>query len=268
MDIKTLKTLLIDGDGVLWLANEPVSGLNSLFNALTARGIDWALLTNNATHLPETYIDKLGRFGVTARPDQVFTSSTVTARYLLDQFGPGSGVYVLGAPALVTVLRRSGLNACSGEERPDFPIAAVVVGLDRDVSYQRLTIATLLIRSGVPFIGTNPDKTIPIPEGLAPGAGTFIAAVQAATDVEPVIIGKPEPTMFEVALRYFGAEPGTTAMLGDRLETDILGAQRVGLGTIAVLTGVTTREEIDQSNYKPDFVFDSIAELANALDHA
>lgn len=268
MDIKSLKTLLIDGDGVLWRSDEPIDGLNHLFDALAARGIDWALLTNNATQTPAHYLQKLAGFGVAVRQEQVITNGTVAARYLVDRYGPGAGVYVTGAPALVTMLRDAGLDAVSGDQPPAEPVAAVVVALDRDVSYARLTMATRLIRAGAAFIGTNPDKTIPLADGPAPGAGAFIAAIAAATDTSPVIIGKPEPAIFEAALRHFRADPATTAMLGDRLETDILGAQRLGLGTIAVLTGVATPEQIAQSSYKPDLVFDSIAELANELDHA
>jgi 4-nitrophenyl phosphatase len=137
--------------------------------------------------------------------------------------------------------------------------------MDRSMTYDRLAIATRLIRAGVPFIGTNPDRTIPSALGLMPGAGTTLAALRASTDVDPVVIGKPEPAIFQSAVRRLGANPATTAMIGDRLETDILGAQRIGIGSIGVLTGVMTRQSIAESEYKPDKVFDSIAELAEEL---
>ena len=266
MELATLSTLLIDGDGVLWRGNDAIPGLNHFFEALFHSGIDWALLTNNATRHRDAYLEKLGGFGITARIEQVFTSANVTAEFLSERFPAGSTVYLLGEEGIHRTLQEAGFDVRVGPEYP--PDATVVVaGMDRALNYERLAVATRLIRAGVPFIGTNPDRTIPSPLGLLPGAGTTLAALRASTDVEPIVIGKPEPAIFQSAMRCLNANQDTTAMLGDRLETDILGAQRVGIGSIGVLTGVMTRQSIENSDYKPDLVFESIAELADALGH-
>lgn len=266
MDLLSVSTLLIDGDGVLWRGNDALPGLSAFFDVLNQHSIRWALLTNNATRHRSAYLEKLAGLGIEARADQIFTSGVVTARYLAEQFPDSSVVYVLGEDGLQRTLREAGFDVRTG---PDYPAnaAAVVAGMDRALTYDKLAVATRLIRTGVPFVGTNPDRTIPSPLGLLPGAGTTLAALRAATDVEPTVIGKPEPAIFRSAMRELSADPDTTAMLGDRLETDILGAQKAGIGTIGVLTGVMTRESIERSDYRPDFVFDSIAELTAALDH-
>lgn len=264
MDLTTLSTLLIDGDGVLWREKDAIPGLDRFFNVLADCGIQWVLLTNNATRRPEAYLEKFAGFGIEVQYDQIFTSAVVTAEYVADHFPAGSVVYVLGEDGIQHALREAGFDVRVG---PDYPAGAVAVvaGMDRKLDYDRLGVATRLIRSGAAFIGTNPDRTIPNPLGLLPGAGTTLAALRASTDAEPIVIGKPEPAIFEAAMQHLQADPATTAMLGDRLETDILGARRIRIGSIGVLTGVMTRQMIANSDYQPDLLFDSIAELADAL---
>ncbi len=266
-DLNSIQTLLLDGDGVLWHSDEPVPGLNELFRVIDERNINWALLTNNATRTAQHYVDKLEKFGVRASVENIFTSTGVTAAYLRERFDEGAGMYIIGEIGLAETLRGAGFDVFSGEEMPEKPIAAVVVAMDRSLTYRKLDIATRLIRGGAAFIGTNPDKTIPTPEGLSPGSGTMQAALIASTDVEPVIIGKPQTAIFEAAMQHFNACPETTFMVGDRLETDILGAVRAGIGSILVLTGASTREMIAQQDYAPDYVFESIKELAEALNN-
>ncbi len=268
MELAHLKTLLIDGDGVLWRASEPIFGLRRFFNVLKARGIDWALLTNNSTTTVRAYVHKLQGFGITeATPDQVFTSSTVTATIMRERFALGSPVYVIGESGVKDTLAEAGFTVLDGENQPD-QVVAVVVGMDRQISYAKLTVGSRLIRAGAAFIATNADKTFPTPQGLIPGAGSIVAALAAATDREPQVIGKPNTPIFETAMRRFKAIPATTAMLGDRLETDVMGGQRAGIGTILVLSGVSTQADLQASDVIPDLVFDSIAELADALEHA
>jgi 4-nitrophenyl phosphatase len=137
----------------------------------------------------------------------------------------------------------------------------VVVGVDFDLTYAKLKNATLEIRRGAKFVGTNADRTFPGTEGLIPGAGAILAALEAATDIRPFVIGKPEPAMFEMALEKMHADPASTAVLGDRLDTDIEGAQRVGLVSILVLTGVTNRVMLEKSRIRPNLVFENLAEL-------
>ena len=143
------------------------------------------------------------------------------------------------------------------EENP----LAVVVGMDRQFTYDKLTKATLLIRSGLPFYATNPDKTFPTPRGLEPGAGAIIASVQAATDVEPFMAGKPQATMMQVALERLGTSADQTLAVGDRLETDILGGKSAGCRTALVLSGVCTQADLEASSSRPDLVADDLTQL-------
>lgn len=267
MELHTLKTLLIDGDGVLWRGNEPLPDLRRFFDVLAARGIEWALLTNNAMRTLDDYLEKFARFGIPADPQRIFTSAIATAHYLRERFPAGAPLYVIGEAGLKQALAAEGFIVCDGEQPPE-RAAAVVAALDRQINFAKLTIATRLIRSGVPFIVPNRDGSFPAADGLTPGSGAIVAALVAATDVEPLVIGKPEAGIFHAAMRHLNADPATTAMLGDRLETDILGAQRVGIGSILVLSGVTDRAMLEASPIKPDWVFESIAEIADALNHA
>jgi 4-nitrophenyl phosphatase len=188
-------------------------------------------------------------------PDEVLTSAQATAVYLQTVLPPGAAVYAIGMDGLHTALAEAGFV-----ER-DQDVAAVVVGMDIRFTLQKASTATLLIRAGARFVGTNPDRTFPSERGILPGNGALLAMIEAATDVHPTIIGKPESALYQTALRRLGAEPSTTAVLGDRLETDILGAQRLGLYTLLVLSGVTDRQHLASSEIQPDLVFEDVAEL-------
>lgn len=155
-------------------------------------------------------------------------------------------------------MRQAGFNLISDSSQP---AAAVVAGIDQTLTYEKLKHAAFLIQRGARFVGTNGDLTFPAEEGLAPGAGAILAAIEAATGVKPVLIGKPERLMFDVAVQKLGSNPARTAMLGDRLETDILGGQRAGLKTILVTTGVDTEESIREKGIIPDAVFSGIEAL-------
>lgn len=257
--------LLIDGDGVLWEADHPMPGLNHFFEVLSDRGIVWGLVTNNAMRPPETYVEKLAGFGVTATSDHIFSSATVMADYLREKYPAASPIYVVGETGVRNAIASAGFTLHTDHQEPA-EVRAVVVGVDRQLTYDKLRIAATLIRQGAEFIGTNPDPTFPTPGGLIPGAGTVIAAVATASGQQPRIIGKPSPTIFQLAMKGLGGSPATTAMLGDRLDTDIAGAQPLGIGTILVLSGVTTREEAQSSSIRPDLIFDGIAQLADELE--
>ena len=173
-----------------------------------------------------------GQPGIPTRPEQVIVRRRTTG--VRRHYAPGTPVYVIGEAGIRQALAEAGF--------PEDPAAArlVVVGLDFGLTYDMLKTATLRINAGADFIGTNGDLTFPLPEGIAPGNGSVLAALQAATGVKPLVIGKPEVAMFEVAVERLGVEPGQVVMIGDRLETDILGAQRAGLKTILVLSGVVS----------------------------
>ncbi len=268
MDLTTLQTILIDGDGVLWHSNEAIPGLGHFFDVLEQRGINWALLTNNNTRTVGDYVQKLRDFGIDANKSLVFTSSTVTANYLEQRYGPGSPVHAIGMRGVIETLKDAGFVVSYGKEMPRHRIVAVAAGMDRAITHAKIKVAMRLILDGAEFVATNTDGSFPTPDGLNPGTGMVIGALQAVTGIEPSVIGKPERAIYVAAMRRLDAALATTAMLGDRLETDILGAQRVGIGTIAVLTGITTREQIATSDVQPDLVYESIAELADALKTA
>jgi 4-nitrophenyl phosphatase len=260
MTNRTFDTLLIDGDGVLWEANTPMPGFVEFFAALKQLKIQWGLLTNNGTKTVSDYVEKFANFGVTASADQIFSSAAVTASYVHETCGAGSAVYVIGQSGLIESLASAGFEVHSGEEIPSH-VDAVVVGVDRAINYGKIRVAMRLIRAGALFIATNPDPTFPTPDGLDPGAGSIVAAVATASGKQPVMMGKPESEMFYVALKHLGTTPERTAMLGDRLDTDIAGARGIGLHTILVLSGVTRESDLDISPVQPDRVMQDIQAL-------
>ena len=265
MNLATLKTILIDGDGVIWRANEAVPGALDFFDLLKQRDMDWALLTNNNTHTVADYVAKLRGFGIDADPSHVFTSCTVTANYLRQRYGPGAPVHVVGMDGLTMTLAEAGFDLSSGETMPDHPVVAVAAGMDRAITYDKIKVAMRLILGGAEFVAANTDPSYPVPDGLNPGTGMITCMLQTVTGVKPTIMGKPERPIYEAALKRFNADVTTTAMLGDQLVTDILGAQRLGICAIQVLTGVVTREELAASPIRPDLVFEDLGELATAL---
>ncbi len=265
MDLTNLRTILIDGDGVLWRSTEAVPGLNTFFETLEKRGIRWALLTNNNTRTVDEYVEKLRGFGINANRRHVYSSVTATISYLKGRYGAGAALHVVGMPSLIDSLEKAGFELSTGEQAPTHPVKAVVAGMDRALNYEKVKVAMRLILGGAEFVATNTDGSFPTPEGLFPGTGMVIGALQATTDIAPTVIGKPERAIFEAAIQGLHADPESTAMLGDRLETDILGGQRAGITTILVLTGVTTPAYLEKSQIKPDYVYQSIAELAADL---
>ncbi len=259
-DLKNLRGLLIDMDGVLWRGDEAVPGLDRFINTLREQGICFVLATNNNTKTPSGFAEKAASLGAHVLPEEVLTATTATIHYLRKRYPAGTRLYAIGEEALKDQLEAAGfLLAEQG-------VAAVVAAMDRNLTYEMLKRATFLINDGAEFIGANPDVVYPTPEGLAPGSGMVIAALQATTGCAPVIIGKPEIGMFQIGLERMNLPAARCASLGDRLDTDIAGGQRAGLRTILVLSGVTTPEILTASSVQPDWVFASIKELGEALD--
>lgn len=258
-DLSKIRGLILDMDGVLWRGETPLGDLPAIFSTLADRHLKIMLATNNATRAPRQYIEKLNRLGVNGlQTDQVINSSQATAFYLAEKFPDGGPVYVVGEEGLFEVLEEKGFR------HTDRNVLAVVAGLDRTITYEKLKKATLLIRAGALFVGTNPDPTFPIPEGQAPGSGSILAAIQTASGVDPTIIGKPFGTMYEVALRRMGVSPQEVLVIGDRLETDIAGGQTIGAHTALVLSGVTTAEQAAAWRPAPDLVAQDLTELVNS----
>ena len=259
MILSEIKAVVSDMDGVLWRGDEPLPGMVDFFQMLRERNLPFVLATNNSMKAPADYVVKLAKLGV---PDvsvtHILTSSTTTVSYLQANYPAGSPVHVLGGDGLRRVLQDGGFRL------DDTAPKAVVVGLDQNLTYEKLKKASFLIRGGAAFIATNQDDTIPTPEGLAPGAGSLVAALKASTGKQPLVMGKPDAPMFEAALRLLGTNPSETLMIGDRLNTDITGAALLGFKTALVLSGVATRAEAEISTLKPDGIFDHLAALRSA----
>ena len=243
-----IRHLVIDMDGVLWHGEEPMPGMQEFFAFLKQCHIGFVLATNNSTRTPEQYVAKLARFGVEVPIESVLTCSLAAAAYLATIAPPGTHVYPIGEDGVRQALEQQGFVLTDEEA------AYVVVGMDRQMTWKKLATAALLIQAGAVWVGTNPDVSFPNEHGLVPGNGAQLAALEAATGVAPVVVGKPEPWVYEQALQRMGARPEHTAALGDRLDTDIAGGQRAGLATVLVLSGIATQADLDTSPVKPDLV--------------
>ena len=264
LQLNMIRALIIDADGVLWHGRRPLPGVSAFFDFLCARQIAFIIATNNSSRPASDVVERLAEMNVRITESQVLTSAEATARFLPRIVQRGARVFLIGGPGIMDMLTRAGYQLV--EQGAD----VVVVGMDTTLTFEKLKRATLEIRRGAKFVGTNADKTFPSSEGIILGAGSILAALQAATDVAPIVIGKPERAMFDIAVEKMGVPREATAMLGDRLETDIEGAARAELKTILVLTGVTTREMLAQSAIQPDFVFGDLDALregwARAID--
>ena len=250
--LRSITSLIIDMDGVLYRGQERLPGAREFLAHLVEGEVTFILATNNSTLTPQQYVGKLAAMDIAVTEDHILTSGQASALYLAQVAGRGTKVYAIGEDGLFAALKEQGFQLT--EEKAQY----VVVGLDRQVTWDRLRIATLAIRAGATFIGTNPDTTLPTEEGLVPGTGAILAALEAATGVSPQVIGKPQPTLLELAMDRMGVDRNGTAIVGDRLETDILGGKNAGITTVLVLGGITQREELNDSPYQPDFVFDGI----------
>lgn len=242
-------------DGVLWLANEPLCDLSVLFNNFKDHGIKVVLASNNATYNSDEFLNKLHSMGAELEAWQIVSSAMAMVFLLKKHFSTGGPIHVVGSPSLIEHLQKNGFY--HSDENP----LAVIVSMDRDFSYQKMKRAADFVRQGLPFFGTNPDLTYPTPDGLAPGAGACIAAVEAASGKKAVMAGKPNPYLFEVAMERLGTAPEKTLAVGDRLETDILGGYRAGCKTLLVLSGVAQIEDLENWSPKPDLVLNNIMEL-------
>jgi 4-nitrophenyl phosphatase len=271
----SIKSLTLDMDGVLWKEATPIGDLPATFARIRERGLTVAFATNNGTRTPEQYVEHLAGFGVQAEAWQVVTSSLVVAHLLSQRFGPnppsplpyqgrgGKGglgpVFAIGEAGVMNALRAKGFELLSVDEAER--AQAVVMGIDCQINYIKMREATLLVRRGVPFYATNPDKTFPTPRGEIPGAGAWVSVIVTATGVEPVYAGKPAPYLLELARERLGTTKEETLVVGDRLETDIAGGQAAGMPCALVLSGVSTREEGEAWRPGVDVIAEDLGEL-------
>lgn len=256
----TIKALILDMDGVLWTENNPIGDLPKIFQNISDRSIKVALATNNSTRTPSQYLERLQNFGVSDLQEwQILTSSQVVTKELLSMFPEKGDIFVIGENGLISAIDDAGFHIV--DEDHTEKAVAVAVGIDRGITFNKLRRATLLIRKGLPFLGTNPDKTFPTPEGLILGTGALLAALSTATEVYPKIMGKPSPDMISMARQRLGTLPHETLVIGDRLETDIASGQADGSLTALVLSGVTSIEALNSWSPAPDYCARDLAAL-------
>lgn len=254
-----IKALILDMDGVIWRSDTPIGNLPNIFKRIDERDLKFVFATNNGTKTPEQYADTLAEFGVLVDPGQVVTSSLGVANMLAQKFPPGSRAFMIGEDGVRVALAEKGFEILSTENAQDAQF--VVMGIDRQINFDKMREATLLVRRGIPFYATNPDKTFPTPSGEIPGAGAWISVITTATDIEPTYAGKPYPFMMELCLERLGTEKKETLVVGDRLETDIAAGQAVGCPTALVLSGVCAKDQADVWRPKIDFIADDLSAL-------
>jgi 4-nitrophenyl phosphatase len=254
-----IKSLILDMDGVIWRGDAPIGDLAATFRRIRERGLKFVFATNNSTKTSEQYVAKLKEFGVEVEPWQVVTSSQAAARAIAQNFPQSTKALVIGEDGLRIPMEEEGFEIVSIENAPQAQV--VVMGMDRGVSFEKLSEATLLIRQGVQFYATNMDKTFPTPRGQIPGAGAWASVIITATNVEPIVAGKPFPFLMELSLEKLGTSKEETLVVGDRLETDIAAGQRIGCPTALVLSGVSTKEQAESWNPKIDIVANNLAAL-------
>ena len=254
-----IKALILDMDGVIWKADAPIGDLPSTFKRIRERGLKFVFATNNGTKTPEEYQQKLAELGVDIDPSQVVTSAMGIAFMLAQKYPRGTKIFMIGEDGIRVALEEKGFEILSVENAPQ--AQAFVMGIDRSINFQKVAEATLLVRAGIPFYTTNTDKTFPTPRGEIPGSGAWISVIKTATNVEPIIAGKPFPFLMELSLKKLGTRKDETLVVGDRLETDIAAGQSVGCPTALVLSGVSTKAQADAWNPKMDVIAASLADL-------
>jgi len=255
----TTKSLILDMDGVIWKADTPIGNLVSVFDCIRARGLKVAFATNNGTLTPEQYVKRLAGYGVMVEPWQVVTSSLGVAHLLSQRFPSGGPVLAIGEAGMMIALREQGFEPLAMEEAEK--AQAVIMGVDWGITFAKMSEAALLVRKGVPFYATNPDKTFPTPRGEIPGAGAWISVIVTATGIQPIYAGKPAPYLLELARERLGTARGETLIVGDRLETDIAGGQAAGCPVALVLSGVSSREQAEQWKPKVDIIAEDLFAL-------
>jgi NagD protein len=255
---REIRSWLMDMDGVLVHEEQAIPGADRFLARLRELGLPFLVLTNNSIYTRRDLAARLRASGLEVPEESIFTSALATAAFLHDQ-RPGGSAFVVGESGLTTALHEAGYTLT--ERSPDY----VVLGETRVYSFGRITQAIRLIAGGARFIATNPDPSGPSIEGLLPATGAVAALISRATGVDPYFVGKPNPLMMRSALNAIDAHSETTAMIGDRMDTDIVSGLEAGLHTVLVLTGVTTPGMTDRFPYRPSRIVDSVADLVDDL---
>lgn len=253
-DLGSKEAVFFDLDGTLYLGDDLVEGAADLVAALRSRGTEVFFLSNNSSNWKPAYAEKLADLGIPAQPDRIVLSTDGVVEYL--QSEGASGAYVVGTEAMYEAFRHHDLDPAV--EDPEY----VVVGFDTELTYEKVRHATLAIRNGAEFLLAHPDMVCPTPEGMVPDCGSIGALVEAATGREPTAtFGKPNPEMIAHVLADRDLDPADIAIVGDRLETEILMAERLGCDSVCVLTGSTDRADIEESEIQPTVIAEDVGDL-------
>jgi NagD protein len=254
----TIESWLMDMDGVLVHEEQAIPGADRFISTLRERELPFLVLTNNSIYTRRDLAARLLASGLSIPEESIWTSALATADFLAAQ-RPGGSAFVIGESGLTTALHEAGYTMT--ERDPEY----VILGETRTYSFERITRAIRLISGGARFIATNPDTTGPSPDGPTPATGSVAALISRATGVDPYFVGKPNPLMMRSALNAIGAHSESTAMIGDRMDTDIVAGLEAGLHTVLVLTGVTQPAETERFPYRPSEIVDSVADLVERL---
>lgn len=249
------KAFICDMDGVIYHGNLLLDGVKEFVEWLDETGKQFIFLTNSSERSPRELNQKLKRLGLDVGEEHFYTSALATASFLKSQC-PGGSVYVIGEPGLVGALYDAGFSM--NDINPDY----VIVGETSSYSYEKILRAVALVRKGAKLIGTNPDITGPIENGIAPATKSLISPIEMTTGKQAYFVGKPNPLMMKHALRRLsGIAPGDTAIIGDRMDTDVVAGLEAELDTVLVLSGVTTRESMLDFPYRPTYVLSGVGEI-------
>jgi 4-nitrophenyl phosphatase len=251
--MKDYKGYLIDLDGTMYKGTERIEAASDFVKRLREKNIPYLFVTNNSSRTPAQVAEKLCSFDIPAEEELVFTTSMATANYIYDRKKDAS-IYLIGEEGIRTALEEKGFQF-SGEQA-DY----VVVGIDRELTYEKLAVACLAVRNGAEFLSTNADVALPTERGFMPGNGSITAVITVSTKTNPVFIGKPESIIVEQALKVLGTNKNETLMVGDNYDTDIMAGINAGMDTLLVHTGVTTRELLSGYDRKPTYSINSLDE--------
>ncbi len=261
-ELKRIKALFLDMDGVLWSGKSEIGDLEQIFRDIEALGLIPLFGTNNATRTPAEYCERLAEYGVYVKPEQFFTSGIATIKQLRDDFPNGRKVHVFGSDSLKKLLRENGIELVDEE-----PADAVLCSLDKEMTYDKVSKAMVQIMNGAKFYATNADNVLATEKGWRPGGGVIVNAVETCTRVKPFIIGKPNTIMIDMACRQYGLQPHEIMAVGDRHETDIMGGYNYGAKTALVMTGFETPDSVTHLIPQPDLICADLTEVVSLFKH-
>lgn len=262
MSLNEKKLFLLDMDGTLYLDETLFDGSADFLRHVKEKGGQYIFLTNNSSRGTDAYVAKMARLGIEAGPEDFFTSADATIIYLKEKYSRDTVYYVCGTESLKGQLRNAGFNVAESASRE---VSVVLLGYDTELTYQKLENCCRLLNRGCDYVATHPDLVCPVSYGYAPDCGSVIQMLKTATGREPLVIGKPQPEMALFAMQKLGVSKEETAVIGDRLYTDILCGVNAGIDSIFVLSGEGTLDDIEKYAIRPSYVFSGIRQVLDEI---